>query len=924
MSTPILATKLYIPSARPGFVFRTSLVERLNEGLLRKMTLISAPAGFGKTTLLSEWIPKSPRCVTWLSLDKEDHEPTRFWTYFISSLQGLRSDLGKTALALLQSRLAPSITSILTTLINDITTFPDLFAAVLDDYHVVDSQPIDQALTFLIEHLPPNMHLVIATRQDPNLPLARLRARDQLNELRIPDLRFSPSEAAEFLNQVMGLSLSSEDITLLENRTEGWIAGLQLAAISMRGQKVPTSFIRSFTGSNHFIMDYLVEEILQQQSEHIQNFLLRTSIFNRLCGPLCDAVLLDSSNSGQETLEYLEQANLFIVPLDNERRWYRYHHLFAEVLQAHLMKKQSNHVPTLHQRASVWYEQDGSPSDAICHALAAKDFERAAGLIELTWPEMDQTFQSNIWLEWAKALPDDLVRARPVLSVDYAWAFLNGGEMDAAKSRLRDAEQWLETTAEPSEQEETSSAKTGLERSRRMVVVDKDQFRSLPASISTAYAYEALALGDVPSTVIFARQALDLLPDDDHLRRGPAASILGLAYWASGDLEEAHQALADAMAGFQMSDNIIFAISGTYGLADIRIAQGRLREAISIYERTLQLAIAQGEPAIPGTADLYLGLSKLYRERGDVEAAEQNLTKSVALGERAALADWPYRLRIAQSRIKQSQGDLDGAIALLDEAQRLFFSSPVPETRPITAMKTQVWVAQGRLTDSLAWVQERGLSVDSDLSYLREFELITLARILLAQYKNDREDASLHKAIRLIERLLKSAQEGQRAGSVIEIQILQALAYEAQGDIPLALESLKCALALAEPEGYIGIFIDEGTSMARLLYKALAHGIEPTYVRRLLVAFPVADSEPADLSLPPDAEAGLIEPLSMRELEVLQVIAEGLSNQEVANRLYLSLHTVKVHARNIYAKLGAKNRTQAVAKGRTLGILSQT
>ena len=714
------------------------------------------------------------------------------------------------------------------------------------------------------------------------MPLARLRVQDQLTELRITDLRFTPSEVAEFLNQVMGLNLSSEDVTSLENRTEGWIAGLQLAAISMRGQKDTARFIQSFTGSHHFVMDYLVKEILQQKSDHIQTFLLRTSILRRLCGPLCDAVLLNSSISGQETLEYLEQANLFIIPLDNERNCYRYHPLFADVLQAHLMKKQSNHVPTLHQRASEWYEQDGSPPDAIYHALAAKDYERAAGLIELAWPAMDQTFQSNTWLGWAKALPDDLVRARPVLCVDYAWAFLNGGEMDAAKSRLRDAEQWLETTTEPSEQEEASSAKTYPEQKRKMVVVDKDRFRSLPVSISTARAFEALALGDVPKTVIFARQALDLLPDDDYLRRGPAAALLGLAYWASGDLEEAHQALADAMAGFQMSGNIIFAISGTYGLADMRIAQGRLREAISIYERSLQLAMAQGEPAIPGTADLYLGLSKLYRERGDVEAARQNITKSVALGEQAALADWPYRLRIAQARIKQSQGDLDGAIALLDQAQRLYFSSPVPETRPITALKTQVWVAQGCLTESLVWAQERGLSVDSDLSYLREFELITLARILIAQYKNDREDDSIHKAIRLIERLLKAAQEGQRAGSVIEILLLQALAREAQGDILLALESLKCALTLAEPEGYICIFVDEGASMARLLYEALARGIEPAYVRRLLAAFPVADSEPAVLALPPDAEAGLIEPLSMRELEVLQVIAEGLSNQEVA------------------------------------------
>ena len=542
---------------------------------------------------------------------------------------------------------------------------------------MVDLKPIDQALTFLLEHLPPNMHLIIAAREDPNLPLARLRARDQLNELRSTDLRFSPSEAAEFLNQVMGLSLSPEDITLLENRTEGWIAGLQLAAISMRGQKDTTRFIQSFTGSHRFVMDYLVEEILQQQPEHIQTFLLHTSILERLCGPLCDKVLLDSSNSGQKILEYLEQANLFTVPLDNERHWYRYHRLFADVLQAHLMKRQSNHVPTLHRRASEWYEQDGSPPDAIYHALAAKDYEHAAGLIELAWPAMDQTFQSSIWLDWVKALPDDLVRARPILCVDYAWAFLNGGELDAAKSRLEDAEQWLEKTGEPSEHEDSSLARTCLEHSRRGVVVDNDQFRSLPASISTARAYMALALGDVPNTLIYAQQALDLLPDDDYLRRGPAAALLGLTYWTSGDLEKAHQALDNAMTGFRMSGNIIFAISGTYGLADIRIAQGRLREAINIYERSLQLAMAQAEPAIPGTADLYLGLSKLYRERGDVEAAGQFITKSVALGEQAALADWPYRLRIAQARIKQSRGDLDGAIDLLVQAQQLFFSSPV-------------------------------------------------------------------------------------------------------------------------------------------------------------------------------------------------------------------------------------------------------
>ena len=420
-------------------------------------------------------------------------------------------------------------------------------------------------------------------------------------ELRAADLSFTPSEAAEFLRGVMGLNLSAEDIAALETRTEGWIAGLQLAAISMRGREDATSFIKSFAGSHRFVLDYLVEEVLGQQSEDVQAFLLRTSILDRLCGPLCDAVLFDPSASGQETLEYLERANLFLVPLDDDRRWYRYHHLFAELLRQRLHQNGDDGVAELHVRASQWYEANGLETEAIQHALIAEDFERAAGLVEMAWPAMDGRFQAAAWLDWVKALPDELVRARPVLSVGYAWALLGGGELEAAEARLLDAERWLEASAVSGGRPEDPSS--------GMVVVDEEQFRFLPASIASARAYLALAFGDVPGTAEYARRALDLLPRGDHTRRGQAAALLGLAYWTSGDLEAAHQALADAMANFRMAGNLHFAISGTYGLADIRIDQGRLRDAVRTYENALQLAEEQGEPALRGTAELYLGLT---------------------------------------------------------------------------------------------------------------------------------------------------------------------------------------------------------------------------------------------------------------------------------------------------------------------------
>ena len=653
------------------------------------------------------------------------------------------------------------------------------------------------------------MHLVIATREDPPLPLARLRARGQLTELRAADLRFTPAEAADFLNQVMGLNLSEEDIAALEARTEGWIAGLQLAAISMQGHQDAASFIKSFTGSHHFVLDYLVEEVLQQQSESIQTFLLRTSILDRLCGPLCDAVLGSPSASGQETLEYLERANLFIVPLDNERRWYRYHHLFGELLRKRLGQNLvPGEIAGLHIQASEWYEQNGFPSDAIHHAFAVEDFERVAKLAELNWPAMNESVQSIKWLGWLKKLPEEIIRARPVLCVNCAWAFLNAGELEAAEAKMQDAEYWLEPTTVTGEKSDASSIE--------MVVVDEEQFKSLPVVLATARAYHAQAIGDISGTIKYTQRVLDLSPEGDSQLPGVASSLLGLAQYASGNLDAAYRAFSDGLASMDPYD----AISGNFVLAGIKLAQGQLNTALSIYEKALRLVLERGEPMPLGTEDLYSGISELHRERGDLETAAQDLLTGRKLGEQVELPDWQHRWYIAQARLHETKGDLDGALDLLEEAERRYVRTPVPIIRPIAALKTRIRIAQGKIAEALDWVLARDLSVDDDISYLHEFEHMTLARVLIAQEKRGLVDGSIHDAKGLLERLLQAAEEGRRMGSVIEISALLALAHAAQGDIPLALASLERALTLAEPEGYLRLFVDEGLPMAALLQEA--------------------------------------------------------------------------------------------------------
>ncbi len=923
MSTPILATKFYIPPPRAKIVLRPRLIERLNEGVAmgRKLTLISAPAGFGKTTLVSEWIAGCGRPVAWLSLDEGDSDPVRFISYMVAALQTIKAGLGEGLLVALQSHQPPQTETILTSLLNEISIIPEPFLLVLDDYHLVDSQSVDQSLALLVEHQPLQIHLVIATREDPQLPIARLRVRGQLTELRATDLRFTPSEAVEFLNQMMGLNLSAENITALEARTEGWIAGLQLAALSMQGRSDAANFIQTFTGSHRFVLDYLVEEVLQRQPENVRNFLLQTSILDQLSSSLCDAVT--GQEDGKGMLEALERGNLFVIPLDNQRQWYRYHHLFAEVLQAHLQEAQPDRVSMRHLRASEWYEQNGLRSDAIRHALAAKDLPRAAGLIELAWPATeDGSIQSVTWLGWVKTLPEELIRARPVLNVWYAYALLGRGEMEAAESRLKDAEQWLVSADTIKAQLETPPVE--------MVVVDKEQFKSLPATIAVGRAYIAQTLGNIPDTVRYASRVLELT-EADPFRHSQASMLLGMTHWASGDLEAADRVFAEYTMKLRTAGNIPDAISTTVVLADIRLALGRLHEAINTIEQLLQFVMDQGEPIPLDTADLHRELSELYLEQGNLEAAAHHLQRGKELGEKAELPVLRYRLCIAQARLNETQDDLDGALAILDEAERLYIRSPLPDFCPISAMKARIWVAQGRLTKALEWVREQGLSPDNDLCYLREFEHITLTRILIAQYQNDRMDGSIHAAMRLLDRLLQAAEEGSRMGSVIEILVLQALAHQAQGNIAPALAPLERALTLAEPEGYVRIFVDEGEPM-RLLISDFAQspGLgrlrisdRPlyAYVDRLLLAFSQAKPAPTQIRDQKSTIQNLVEPLSERELQVLRLLRTDLNGPEIARELMVSLSTLRTHTQNIYAKLGVNNRRAAVRRAEELDLL---
>lgn len=903
MEMLILTTKLHIPPSVSTLVSRSRLFQVLSKGLEHKLLLVSAPAGFGKTTAITSWLETKKLPVAWLSLDDNDSDLSRFMLYLISALQTINPNIGQDILPVLASSQPISIDLMLTQLVNDLTKIVKDFVIVLDDYHIIDSSEVDETMSFLLEHCPPQMHIVIATREDPNLPLARLRGRGQLTELRAADLRFTDEESTQFLNTSMGLELSPEHIVALEKRTEGWIVGLQLAALSLQPQQDTADFIESFTGSHHFVLDYLVEEVLNRQPSHIQNFLLKTSILNRLCASLCDAIIQDAQYPSQTLLRDIQNANLFLVSLDNERYWFRYHHLFADLLRKRLKQSIREEVNTLHILASQWFEQNNQRHDAIHHALLANKFDLAADLIELEWSTLHSTtFQSQEQRTWMEALPTSVYRNRPVLSAGYAWVLLNFGELDAADRRLRDAERWLDMN------DQTDNA------SSEMIVIDETEFRRLPATIAAARAYHAVSLGNVSKTIKYGQKALALIDQYDHQWRGIISSLLGLAYWTQGKLSSAYEAMSAGMEHMHKLGNIHFALSSTFGLADVRLGQGRLRDAIAIYKRAIQIAEAQPY-MVQGMADLYMGLGDLYREQNDLATAREYLLKSETLGKQAGLPDWRIRFCKIQARMKQLSSDFDEALSLLDEAERLYYPTAVPNTRPPAVLKAAMQIKQGDLHSASIWASKQGLSLSDEVNYLNEFELMTMARIHIAQFKNTSIDRSNIELNQLLDHLLDTAETDQRMGSVIEILILQAQLQRLQGNYNGALDRLEKSLILAESEGYVRIFVDEGEFMRELLSELASRRVRLDYVRRLLSAFNSSTASHSTQTQP------LIEPLSDRELEILRLIAYGLSNREVSERLFIALNTVKGHNQNIYQKLQVKRRTEAVARAHELGLI---
>ena len=918
MTLPLLQTKLYVRSARAQHVSRPALLEQLDEGLDHghRLTLISAPAGFGKTTLLSEWVAAlgdrraSPPRVAWLSLDDSDNDPARFSAYLVAALQTGDGGAGETLPGVLHAPQSVSMEQFLAELINRISAVSASFVLVLDDYHLISAQPVHDAITRLLDHLPANLHLVIATRADPPLPIARLRARGQLTEIRMPELRFTSDEAAEFLNRVMGLELAAGEVAALEGRTEGWIAGLQMAAVALRATRSARGdavrFVRDFTGSNRFILEYLIEEVLQRQPEHVQAFLLRTSILERLCGPLCAAVAADTDGRGIEdsgqangpaldrepwaVLEYLERANLFVVPLDDRREWYRYHRLFADLLRSRLERIHPHLVPVLHRRASTWYEQRGFVTEAIDHALSAGDLERAAGLIEQNAEATLMRGQAATFLRWVDRLPDGLVRERPSLCVLHAWMLLMAGQpLATVESRLRDADSGGELV---------TGRVTGL--------------RALMAAFR----------GEVFHAAELSRRALDELPDHEQFTRTYVAWILRVCQLVSGVGVVDGQTFDDVFRMSQRAGNVMLSVMVICQRAELLMRQGQLHEAAASYRKALALATDARGRRLPIAGQALVGLGELLREWGDLDAAASHLLEGIALTEQWSDVG-PFEAYIALARVRRAQGDVEGAWRALQTAQELAVSFDVTELDDLTVAMFQALfkVRQGELDPAQRWAEDRGLhqyihaplqekAGDSYDLRLRKYELLVLARLLMAQGRPSEARA-------LLQPLVPVAERRRRPGMLIEIHALQALASQALGDLDQAMAALERALALAEAEGYVRVFADEGAPMAALLREAAKRGITVAHVRSVQSALGAGEE-----AAPSAAEAAALpEPLSARELEVLRLLGTHLSSTEMAEKLFISANTVRFHIKNIYGKLGVHRRLDAVQRARELGLL---
>lgn len=900
----LLATKLYIPALRPNRVPRPRLTARLEAGAAGPLTLISAPAGFGKSTLLSEWIHTGGRPVAWVSLDEGDNDPIRFLGYLVTALQKLRPGLGEDALTAIRHTQSPTrrtLEPILNRLLNEIHALDADLVLVLDDVHVLDDAEVHHILQLLLDRLPPRMHVVLATRVDPPLHLSRLRARGQLTEIRARDLRFTSQEAADFLNQAMHLSLSTADVEALEERTEGWAVGLQMAALSLQGRRDAEAFIAQFTGSHRFVLDYLTDEVLSRQPEPVRDFLLRTSILTRLSAPLCDEVL-DGDNQGhdsQSILETLDGANLFLIPLDDTRTWYRYHHLFGTLLRHQLERKLTTpEVAALHLRASDWYADHGHPEDALEHALAAGALDRATELISVHAMPRLMAADAGTVIRWIRALPLEWLDRRPELRLTYAWALVAQLELKEAEAQVRTAERAL----------------------------GEAPGRDLEAHLLTLRALLTRSAGHTREAIDLYQQAFARLEEDGHLLRGLLSLELGTAYLTTDDLTGAERAFAEARAASERAGNTFGVLGAEWHLAEILIARGRLREAADLARRSLRWAEEHGGRNSPGAAMAHGILAEIQREHDDLPAAVELAGRAWELGKRGEIANGLLVGSLYMARVLQSLEDFPGALAALDRAEEIMQRTGQPVwIALIHLLRAGIQLAQSRsegnaaaLAAATRWARDFGLlsgwrdGFEEKLPGLhrRELPYLIVARILVAQG----DDGT---ALELLAGALERAERMGRVRSVIEILTLEALIRDSRGERETALACLRRALALAEPEGFVRIFVDEGPGLGRLVRQAAPGAVSPAYARRLAEAF-VEEAPPAPARA---ASQELPEPLSDREVEVLQLIATGLSNADAGRKLFIAPSTVKKHLENIYAKLGTRNRTQAIARAREAGLL---
>ncbi|HLZ62060.1 MAG TPA: LuxR C-terminal-related transcriptional regulator [Ktedonosporobacter sp.] len=883
----LLMTKLAIPAAQPWLVSRSRLLAQLSQGRSR-LTLLCAPAGFGKSALLSDWLHTSyqgPHStgITWLILDQADNDPLRFWTYLGTALQRIDPHIGATLLQGLQTP-HPPLETLLTTLLNDLLTLREQVTLVLEDYHVIQAPSIHQTLAFLLERLPSQIHLVIATRSDPPLPLARLRVRGELCELRAEDLRFTLEEASAFFHQTSGLALSTEQVALLAERTEGWIAGLQLAALALQRQEDVHGFVQAFGGSQAFVIDYLAEEVLSLQSPSIQEFLLQTSILTRLNGSLASAVI--EREDGKTLLEQVRQANLFLIPLDQERRWYRYHQLFADVLRVRLENTYPALVPILYQRTIAWYRQRGPVEEAIQYALTGKLFEEAADLIEQRIQAMGSYSEMAAIWHWMNALPDQVAFSRPRLCLIAAWSLLLSGQGERIPP-------YLEAVL--------GAVATSTEEAFK---------RELLGHVTALQAVQARFRGENSHALALSLRALEYLTEGYLFTRSVLYMNLGYVSLLSGEIAEAGHIFDQALQVPNVNSYPSLVLTIRCNQAKLLAAQGQLRLAATTYQQVLESNTGGRGRGLPEEASAYLGLGEIHREWNTLTPALETLTRGLELanliGEMGTLSTGYKTL----ARVKYAQGEIDQAFEVLQQAEQ-HLHNPL-YTAQLSACRVRFWIAQREVKRAVAWGQSCGLTSQDQPSYQREWEYLTLVRLLLVQQRAD-------ETISLLRCLLSMAEKGKRTGSMIELLLLQALAHQALGQPQQALFQLTQALQLAQAHGYARLFLDEGSSMAALLHQAVAQPMVSGYVRTLLAQFPDT-SEPSSPQAGPELPL-LLESLSEREREVLRLVAAGLSNHEAAAHLSITTGAVKKHLSNIYGKLGVSSRTQALARARELDLL---